>query len=253
MSAGAASAGAAGAPTAAGQEGIGLTVSGLVTGYGAIEVLHGVSVSIGAGEAVAIVGANGAGKTTFLRAVSGLLPSWKGSIKVADRIVAGLKPHEIARLGVAHVPEGRGVLQHLTVQENLLLGATRKQGRADLIDRQMETFPVLREKLGQPGGQLSGGQQQMLAIARALMSEPRLLLLDEPTLGLSPKLTEDLYERLLGVRSASNATFVLVEQNIALAAQLTDRAILLQRGDIIRTESSGALIEDSSLLDAYLA
>ena len=235
------------------QEDVSLTVSGLVSGYGAIEVLHGVSVSIGAGEAVAIVGANGAGKTTFLRVISGLLPAWRGSVEVAGRSVADLKPHQIARLGVAHVPEGRGVFQHLTVRENLLLGAARKAGREELLGRQLETFPVLRAKLDQPGGQLSGGQQQMLAIARALMSEPRLLLLDEPTLGLSPKLTDELRELLLGVRGASRATFVLVEQNIALAAKLTDHAILMQRGEIIRSESSSALIEDSSLLDAYLA
>jgi branched-chain amino acid transport system ATP-binding protein len=234
-------------------EGASLVVTNLVAGYGAIEVLHGVSMTVEAGQAVAIVGANGAGKTTLLRAISGLLPATKGSIELSGRPTNGLKPHQIARLGVGHVPEGRQIFQRLTVRENLFLGTPEKAGRLERLERQLETFQVLRDKLDQPGGQLSGGQQQMLAIARALMSEPKLLLLDEPSLGLSPKLTEDLCELLARVRSESRATFVLVEQNIALAAKLTDQAVLLQRGDVIGSEASSALIEDSALLDAYLA
>jgi branched-chain amino acid transport system ATP-binding protein len=234
-------------------EGASLVVTNLVAGYGAIEVLHGVSMTVEEGQAVAIVGANGAGKTTLLRAISGLLPATKGSIELSGRPTNGLKPHQIARLGVGHVPEGRQIFQRLTVRENLFLGTPEKAGRLERFERQLETFRVLRDKLDQPGGQLSGGQQQMLAIARALMSEPKLLLLDEPSLGLSPKLTEDLCELLARVRSESRATFVLVEQNIALAAKLTDQAVLLQRGDVIGSEASSALIEDSALLDAYLA
>ncbi len=234
-------------------EGASLVVTNLVAGYGAIEVLHEVSMTVEAGQAVAIVGANGAGKTTLLRAISGLLPATKGSIELSGRPTNGLKPHQIARLGVGHVPEGRQIFQRLTVRENLFLGTPEKAGRLERLERQLETFRVLRDKLDQPGGQLSGGQQQMLAIARALMSEPKLLLLDEPSLGLSPKLTEDLCELLARVRSESRATFVLVEQNIALAAKLTDQAVLLQRGDVIGSEASSALIEDSALLDAYLA
>jgi branched-chain amino acid transport system ATP-binding protein len=234
-------------------EGASLVVTNLVAGYGAIEVLHGVSMTVEAGQAVAIVGANGAGKTTLLRAISGLLPATKGSIELSGRPTNVLKPHQIARLGVGHVPEGRQIFQRLTVRENLFLGTPEKAGRLERLERQLETFRVLRDKLDQPGGQLSGGQQQMLAIARALMSEPKLLLLDEPSLGLSPKLTEDLCELLARVRSESRATFVLVEQNIALAAKLTDQAVLLQRGDVIGSEASSALIEDSALLDAYLA
>jgi branched-chain amino acid transport system ATP-binding protein len=233
--------------------GVSLAVTNLVSGYGAIEVLHDVTVTIEPGNAVAIVGANGAGKTTFLRTISGLLPVRQGAITLDGKPLAGLKPHQIARLGVAHVPEGRQIYQHLTVRENLFLGSAKKAGRAELLERQLEVFTVLRDKLDHPGSQLSGGQQQMLAIARALMSEPRLILLDEPTLGLSPKLTDDLCELLTRVRAEYRATFVLVEQNIALAAKLTDHAILMQRGEIIRSESSAALAEDSSLLDAYLA
>lgn len=234
-------------------EGASLIVTNLAAGYGAIEAIHGLSMTVEAGQAVAIVGANGAGKTTLLRTISGLLPARRGSIEMSGQPLTGLKPHQIARLGVGHVPEGRQIFQRLTVRENLFLGAPEKADRLERLERQLETFWVLRDKLDQPGGQLSGGQQQMLAIARALMSEPKLLLLDEPSLGLSPKLTENLCELLARVRTESRATFVLVEQNIALAAKLTDQAVLLQRGDIIRSEASSALIEDSTLLDAYLA
>jgi branched-chain amino acid transport system ATP-binding protein len=229
-----------------------LVVSDVVAGYGAIEVLHGVSVTANAGQSVAIVGANGAGKSTLLRTISGLLPAQRGTIEFAGHSLLGRKPHEIARLGVAHVPEGRQILQHLTVRDNLFLGAREKAGRLERLERQLETFTILRDKLDQPGGQLSGGQQQMLAIARALMSEPKLLLLDEPSLGLSPKLTDDLSELLIQVRADSHATFVLVEQNIALAAQLTEQAVLIQRGSVVRVEDSKALMSDAALLEAYL-
>jgi branched-chain amino acid transport system ATP-binding protein len=234
-------------------EGEALVVSELVAGYGDIEILHGVSITVGTGQAVAIVGANGAGKTTLLRTISGLLPARRGSIEFGGRSLAGLQPHQIARLGVAHVPEGRQILQHLTVRDNMFLGSPQKAGRHERLEKQLETFPILRDKLDQPGGQLSGGQQQMLAIARALMSDPKLLLLDEPSLGLSPKLTDDLCALLIQVRSESNATFVLVEQNVALAAELTDHAVLIQRGLVIRTEESRLLMSDDELLEAYLA
>jgi branched-chain amino acid transport system ATP-binding protein len=230
-----------------------LVVIDVVAGYGDIEILHGVSVTAAAGQAVAIVGANGAGKTTLLRTISGLVPARRGSIEFGGRSLVGLQPYQIARLGVAHVPEGRQILQHLTVRDNMFLGSPQKAGRQERLERQLETFPILRDKLDQPGGQLSGGQQQMLAIARALMSDPKLLLLDEPSLGLSPKLTDDLCALLKEVRSESNATFVLVEQNVALAAELTDYAVLIQRGSVIRTEESRLLMSDEELLEAYLA
>ncbi len=235
------------------QGGKALVIRDLVTGYGEIEVLHGISLTAEAGRCIGVVGANGAGKTTLLRAISGLLPVKQGSIEFGGQSLVGRKTHEIARLGVAHVPEGRQVLQHLTVRENMYLGSPSKADRQERLDRQLETFQVLRDKLDQPGGQLSGGQQQMLAIARALMSNPTLLLLDEPTLGLSPKLTDDLYYLLARIRDESNATFVLVEQNIALAADLTEYSVLMQRGRVIRTEQSKALMSDKELLSAYLA
>jgi branched-chain amino acid transport system ATP-binding protein len=232
--------------------GLDLVIEDLVTGYGAIEVLHGISLSVRAGQAIGIVGANGAGKSTLLRAISGLLPIRKGSITCGGQSLQGVKAHQIARLGVGHVPEGRQVLQHLTVRDNLYMGVRDKAEREERLDRLLGTFPVLRDKLDDPGSSLSGGQQQMLAIARALMCNPRLLLLDEPTLGLSPKLTDELYYLLARIREESNATFVLVEQNIALAADLTEESILIQRGIVIRTEPSKALMEDKALLDAYL-
>jgi branched-chain amino acid transport system ATP-binding protein len=238
--------------TATPSGGVGLRVDGLVTGYGSIEVLHGVSFDVPAGGAVGIVGANGAGKTTLLKAISGLLPCKKGSITLGDIALTGLKPHRIARAGVAHVPEGRQVLQHLTVRDNLYLGSLTKRGREDRVDELLETFPILRDKLDQPGGQLSGGQQQMVAIARALMPRPSILLLDEPTLGLSPKLTDDLYYLLARIRDEYQATFVLVEQNIALAADLTEQSVVIQRGTVVRTAPSKALMEDRALLQAYL-
>jgi branched-chain amino acid transport system ATP-binding protein len=241
---------ALGAPTTTG--GLALKVQDVVTGYGSIEVLHGVSFEAPAGTAIGIVGANGAGKTTLLRAISGLLPCKQGSITLGDTTLSGMKPHRIARLGVAHVPEGRQVLQHLTVRENLHLGSLTKRERDERVEELLETFPILRDKLDQPGGQLSGGQQQMVAIARALMPRPRILLLDEPTLGLSPKLTDDLYYLLARIRKEYRATFVLVEQNIALAADLTERSVVIQRGSIVRTAESKALMDDRALLQAYL-
>jgi branched-chain amino acid transport system ATP-binding protein len=241
---------ALGAPTTT--AGFALKVQDVVTGYGSIEVLHGVSFDAPAGTAIGIVGANGAGKTTLLRAISGLLPCKQGSITLGDTTLSGMKPHRIARLGVAHVPEGRQVLQHLTVRENLHLGSLTKRGRDERVEELLETFPILRDKLDQPGGQLSGGQQQMVAIARALMPRPRILLLDEPTLGLSPKLTDDLYYLLARIRKEYRATFVLVEQNIALAADLTERSVVIQRGSIVRTAESKALMDDRALLQAYL-
>lgn len=234
------------------EAGLGLVVENLVTGYGSIEVLHGVSINVEPGSAVAIVGSNGAGKSTLLRAVSGLLPVLAGSITLGSHDVSSLSPHKIARAGVGHIPEGRQVLQRLTVRENLILGAQGSADAPERLDALLETFPALRDKLGQVGGQLSGGQQQMLAIARALMANPRLILLDEPTVGLSPKLTDELYYLLARIRREWKATFVLVEQNIALAADLTDQAILLQRGRVIRTEPSKSLMHDEDLLKAYL-
>jgi branched-chain amino acid transport system ATP-binding protein len=234
------------------EAGLAMRIGDVVTGYGSIEVLHGVSFDVAAGAALGIVGANGAGKTTLLKAISGLLPCTRGSIHVDGTQISGMKPHRIARMGVAHIPEGRQVLQHLTVQDNLYLGSPGKQGRAERVEELLETFPILRDKLRQPGGQLSGGQQQMLAIARALMSRPRLILLDEPTLGLSPKLTDDLYYLLAKIRSEFHASFVLVEQNIALAADLTDRSVVIQRGSVVRIEESKALMQDRDLLQAYL-
>lgn len=233
--------------------GIGLDVNRLCASYGAVDALVDVTFSVQPGEAVGIVGANGAGKSTLLRCISGLLQPRRGSIEVGSTAIAGLKAHQIARLGVAHVPEGRRVLQRLTVRENLMLAGSTKTMRREQMQRWLDTFPALKSKLDQPGGQLSGGQQQMLAIARGLMSNPKMILLDEPTLGLSPKLTDDLYDLLEKVRNESGATFVLVEQNIALAAELTTTSLVLQRGAVVRVAPSRQLIHDSALLDAYLA
>lgn len=230
----------------------GLSVTELSSGYGAIRVVDNVSFDVAPGQAIAIVGANGAGKTTLLRTLSGLIRPMSGSVYMNGQLITGRRAHNVARLGIGHIPEGRQILQHLTVRENLLLGCRDIKAREARLEKQLDTFTILRGKLDQPGGQLSGGQQQMLAIARTMMGNPRVVLLDEPTLGLSPKLTDDLCDLLVRVRKEAGATFILVEQNIALAAELTEHAILLQRGRVTRIADSKTLMSDPTLLRAYL-
>ena len=230
-----------------------LTVSDLRVGYtGKVDVLHGVSLEVSEREAVAILGANGAGKSTLLRAISGLLQPRSGTIAFGGEEISGRAPHLIARAGIAHVPEGREIFVRQSVAENLRLGA---MGAADADGRLgglLEVFPVLDEKLDQAAGELSGGQQQMLAIARGLMSSPKLLMLDEPSLGLSPKLVDEVTGLLGRIRSELGVTVLLVEQNAAVAAGVADRAYVMRRGRIALEEKAEALLGSEDVLSAYL-
>jgi branched-chain amino acid transport system ATP-binding protein len=230
-----------------------LQTAELRAGYTAADVLHGVGISVGSGEAVAILGANGAGKSTLLRTISGLIRPRAGTIRFQDKEVGGLAPHLIARRGLAHVPEGREILVRQSVAENLRLGAIGAADRDQRLRELLEVFPVLGEKLDQSAGQLSGGQQQMLAIARGLMSSPSLLMLDEPSLGLSPKLVDEVTELLGRVRKDLGTTLLLVEQNAAVAAGVADRAYVMRRGEVVMEESAAEVLGSEDVVSAYLA
>jgi len=220
--------------------------------YGVVEALKGVSLSVDEGEIVTLLGANGAGKTTTLRTISGLLRPFRGSMRYSGRRVDGVPAHEVVALGIGHVPEGRRVFPMMSVLENLEMGAYRRRGsiRADL-DRVFELFPVLAERRGQNGGTLSGGEQQMLAIGRALMSKPRLLLLDEPSMGLAPMIVSRIFEILAEINRAGT-TLLLVEQNAAQALRLARRGYVLETGEIVMTDDARTLLTDDRVRAAYL-
>jgi branched-chain amino acid transport system ATP-binding protein len=230
-----------------------LEVRDLEAGYGPVEVLRGMSFTVDQGEVVVILGANGAGKTTTIRAVSGMIPV-RGEVAIDGSSVAGKAAEEIVRRGVAHVPQGRGTFVDLTVEENLRLGAyTRKDKdvQADL-DRWYEVFPRLRERRDQAAGSMSGGEQQMLAIARAVMSRPRLLLLDEPSLGLAPLVTQELFRRLKAMNEEDGLALLVVEQNANLALSIAERGYVLEAGQIVVTGTAAELQADESVRKAYL-
>jgi len=211
-----------------------LAVRSLESGYGEVQILWGASVELGAGKLTTILGSNGAGKTTLLRTIVGLLPAWKGSVLLDDRDVTRLSPHEKAELGLVLVPEGRQLFSTLTVLENLEMGSTPKHARATMratIEQVFGLFPRLAERQTQLAGTLSGGEQQMLAIARGLMSKPRILMFDEPSLGLSPLLTMNLFEIIRRLKRES-LTMLLVEQNVQMALVVSDHAYVLERGRI---------------------
>lgn len=230
-----------------------LEVERLEVGYGLIQVLHGISLEVRAGEVVALIGANGAGKTTTLLTISGLLRPRAGAIRFLGREISGLPPHEIARRGLVQVPEGRLLFPGLTVDENLLMGAYAKRG-ASLEQRMREVFelfPILSERRRQLVGSMSGGQQQMVAIGRALMAEPRLLMLDEPSLGLDPKTTATVFGVVRKIREMGVAV-LLVEQNALQALQLADRAYVLESGELRLAGPAAELLRDPALRSAYL-
>lgn len=231
-----------------------LEVAGLRAGYGGARVLHGLDFTVGEGEICAILGPNGAGKTTTLRALSGMVRG-RGTATLDGTNLLGRAPETIARLGVAHVPEGRGTFTQLDVEENLRVGAyARRDGvavRAD-IDRVFEYFPVLRERRRQTAGSLSGGEQQMLAIGRALMLRPRLLLLDEPSLGLAPIVTRELFEIVSAVNSEQRTTVVVVEQNAHLALGIAHQAHVLETGRIVLSGSAADIRADEQVAQSYL-
>jgi len=230
-----------------------LEVAHLTGGYGPVQVLRGLDFTVGPGEVVVILGANGAGKTTTLRAVSGMIAA-KGTVTFGGASLVGKSADQVVRLGIAHVPQGRGTITDLTVEENLRLGAyTRRDGevRAD-IDRWFEVFPRLAERRDQAAGSMSGGEQQMLAIARALMSRPKLLLLDEPSLGLAPIVTRELFERLGQINRDTGTAILVVEQNANLALDIAARGYVLEAGRIVTSGSADELKGDDAVRKAYL-
>jgi branched-chain amino acid transport system ATP-binding protein len=232
-----------------------LAIDGLTAGYGELDVLHDVSLRVGVGESVAVLGANGAGKTTLLRAISGLLRPRAGVVAVNGRDVVGTRADEILRLGIAHVPQDRQIFTELTVEDNLLLGQrlrTDRDGIAADKEKVLAVFPALAERRRERAGNLSGGQQQMLAIARAVMARPKLLLLDEPTAGLAPRLVDEMTEMIGSLLDGGGMGLLLVEQDAALALELTTRALVLRDGRIVKRAASADLDRDGDLVRAYL-
>jgi branched-chain amino acid transport system ATP-binding protein len=231
-----------------------LEVQGLRVCYGAIEALHGVDLRIEDGQIATLIGANGAGKTTCLRTISGLQRCAAGKILLDGQEITRMAPHQIVQRGVVHVPEGRGVFANLSVRENLELGAWRRQDPAGIrsdLERVFTLFPRLKERLGQSGGTLSGGEQQMLAIGRGLMAQPRVLLLDEPSLGLSPILVGMIFEIVRTIHKAGT-TILLVEQNARLALQEADHAYVLETGRVVRSGPAPEVASDPKVAEAYL-
>jgi branched-chain amino acid transport system ATP-binding protein len=230
-----------------------LELEGVRAAYGSVEALHGVSLKVEEGEVVSLLGANGAGKTTTLRAISGTVRRW-GGLRFEGREIGGRSPEDVARLGVAHVPEGRGTLGQLTVLENLRLGAYAR-GRervAEAMERVFGYFPVLKERRRQPAATLSGGEQQMLAIARGLMSRPRLLLLDEPSLGLAPLVVRRIFEIVRALNRDEGTAVLLVEQNANLALDVSHRAYVLEAGRVALQGAGADLRRDDSVRRSYL-
>ena len=232
-----------------------LELRGVNVFYGAVQALREVSLRVDEGEIVTLIGANGAGKSTTLMAISGIVPPRRGEILFAGRPIHGLAPDRIVRLGLCQVPEGRRIFPELTVAENLDMGAFLRRDRQGIErDRQelYELFPILHQRRLQPGGNLSGGEQQMLAISRALMARPRLLLLDEPSMGLAPLITRQIFEIIKTINRERNTTVFLVEQNANLALQTADRGYVLENGRIALQGQAEALLNDENVQKAYL-
>ena len=224
------------------------------TYYGAIHALRGISIAVEDGEIVTLIGSNGAGKSTTLRTISGLLRPREGSVTLGERRLDGLRPHEIVRLGVCQSPEGRRIFARMTVHENLEMGAFSRIDKVKIgqdFDRVYGLFPRLRERAAQRGGTLSGGEQQMLAIARALMADPKVLLLDEPSMGLAPILVEQIFEIVQAINK-QGTTVLLVEQNALMALAIANRGYILQTGEIVLTDVASKLAANPEVKRAYL-
>ena len=229
-----------------------LQIEDLEAGYGAIAALRGVTLEVRAGEIVTLIGSNGAGKSTLLRSVSGLVRPRRGRILLDGEDIGSARPDQIVRLGVCHVPEGRRIFANLSVLENLQMGGyVRRGSSAETLEQVLSLFPRLRERLKQAGGTLSGGEQQMLAIGRALMAQPRLLLLDEPSRGLAPRLVQQIYEIIQTIHAAGT-TVVLVEQNAHQALRIASRAYVLETGSLVLEGSAAELAADPRVRRAYL-
>ena len=232
-----------------------LEIKNLVVNYGAIAALHGISLSVSAGKIVTLIGANGAGKTTTLKTISGLLKPASGEILYEGKNIAGLPPHQIVVRGISQSPEGRMIFANLTVLENLQLGAYLQKDK-NVIRRELEhiftLFPRLKEREKQIAGTLSGGEQQMLAIGRALMSRPKLLLLDEPSLGLAPLLVKTIFEKIIEINRAQGLTILLVEQNANLALEISHVGYVLETGKVVLQGDSCELRQNPKVKSAYL-
>lgn len=231
-----------------------LSVRDLVVSYGAVRALHGISIEVGKGEVVTLIGSNGAGKSTTLRAVSGLVRPVSGSVEFEGRPIHRVPPHEIVRLGLSHCPEGRGIFANMSVDENLELGAyTRSDAAGIKADREraLGLFPRLRERLSQNAGTLSGGEQQMLAIARALLARPKLLLLDEPSLGLAPQIVKLIFQIVQQI-AKDGTTILLVEQNAHMALGVADVGHVLEVGTLVTSGPAKQLAADDAIRKAYL-
>lgn len=231
-----------------------LQIKDLHVSYGNVEAVHGINLQLNEHEVVALVGSNGAGKTTTLRAISGLLKPTAGDILFQDKSILHVKPHKIAAKGIIHVPEGRKIFYKLSVRENLIMGAYSLKSKEE-FSKNLETvfsaFPKLKERINQPGGTLSGGEQQMLAVGRAIMASPKVLLLDEPTLGLAPLVAETIAEKITEI-SKLGIPILLVEQNATMALELSDRAYVIETGNIEISGNSAELLGNSDIQKAYL-
>jgi branched-chain amino acid transport system ATP-binding protein len=231
-----------------------LEVSNITAYYGDLQALFGISLQVNAGEIVTLIGANGAGKTTTLRVISGMKPPASGSVRFAGQDASRIPAHEMVARGVSHVPEGRQVFPFMTVKENLSLGAFNPRARGNakqLMAEQLALFPRLEERLNQLAGTLSGGEQQMVAIARGLMAQPRLLLLDEPSLGLAPKIVEEVFEKIQEVRR-TGITMLIVEQNVVSALSISDRGYVVQNGTVLLADAAKNLLSNEMVRAAYL-
>jgi branched-chain amino acid transport system ATP-binding protein len=240
-------------PETRAQNGVILSVRDLNVYYGGIHALKGVTFEVRKGEVVSLIGANGAGKTTTLRAISGILP-FAGEIRFADQSLKSLPSHKIAQLGIAHSPEGRGVFPNLTVLENLEMGAYNRKDIEQInkdYERCYELFPRVKERLSQKAGTLSGGEQQMVAMCRALMARPSLLMLDEPSLGLAPLVVAQIFEIIKRLH-AEGSTILLVEQNARMALKVSDRAYVIETGKVSFSGTGAELLHDRRVIDSYL-
>ena len=232
-----------------------LKANDIHTFYGNIEALKGVSIEISKGEIITLIGANGAGKSTTLMSICGITPPRMGEITFLDEPITGVKPNKIVSMGICQVPEGRRIFPYLSVTENLDMGAFLRNDKNEIkqdIEYVFELFPILAERRHQAGGTLSGGEQQMLAISRALMTRPQLLLLDEPSLGLAPLIVKQIFEIVKKINAENNTTIFLVEQNANLALQVAHRGYVMENGRIVLTDSAKNLLSNEEIRKAYL-
>jgi len=232
-----------------------LRLEGIKTYYGNIQAIKGISLEVNEGEIICLIGANGAGKSTTLMSISGIVPPREGEVFFMDQPISQLAPDQIVTLGIVQVPEGRHIFPGLTVQENLDMGAHLRRDKAEIgkdLDYVFELFPILKDRKSQAGGTLSGGEQQMLAMSRALMAQPKLLLLDEPSLGLAPLLVQQIFEIIRKINTESGTTIFLVEQNANLALKIADRGYVMETGRITLTDTASNLLANEDVRRAYL-